>query len=1073
MRRHLYISAPGSALAAAMISAPANSATISTAITTPVRTATANNGNPDAITITSAGSVKPASGTAVTQDSNHAVTNQGTIAISNSDGAIGIKSAAGTNGDIVNSGTITIDETYTPTDANNDGDLDGPFSLGSNRFGIRTEGAHTGKITNSGTITVEGNDSAGIWLGGAQNGAFTHDGTTTVVGDRSVGVHAGDITGNVRLAGTVTATGEDAVGAEFKGNVNGAMVVQGNISSTGYRYTTAPSNPANLDADDLLQGGSALVIEGNVTGGIVLAVPPKDNSTTDNDEDDDGIEDSKEGSAKVTTYGAAPAMVVGATDHDIAIGAVAGTPTQFGLQIEGSIAGHGIYAGVDGNGLLIGGRGGNVTIANGMSISGSITATSKDRNATALRIGSGASVPEVRVSGTVSATGGNSATAKSTAVQVDAGATVNKIANSGQILATVGGADGNATAILDLSGGVTLVENSGKIAASGAAASSTRNVAIDLSANTTGVVVKQTQVGSGFAAPVIQGDVRFGSGNDLFEIADGTVTGNAYFGAGNNSLSLLGDGVFTGKAFFGSGNDAMTLAGTSAFNGTADFAGGGTDTLTLGGTSVFRGALANSSHLAVAVNGGYLDVTQPANIASLNVGASGTLVATLDKDAGQGSLYNVSGTANFASGATVLVRLADTQDAEGRYTILEAGTLTGASGIKTKTDLVPFMFKATMANDVGPNKLAVDIKKKTTTELGLNRSQSAAYNAIFEALAEDQEIEDVFLAITNGEAFRNSVRMMMPDHAGGAFESVSLGTRAFARQAGDPYGPVYKAGGLDIIISGAGWSSTKDEGDTAAFDLGGFGFSLGGEIQTGIGSFGISGQWLWSEYSSLSEDNRVLSDTYEIAGYWRGQWGKINAWARGSYGIVNFNGRRTFMATLDGENIERSAIREWDGRLTTFSGGASYEGGGKTFFYRPSVTFDYVRLSEDGYTDTGGGDGFNLIVEDRTSDELAVNAGLTVGLDFMGNRRVDRNWFRVEAEGGWRSIVGGELGATTAHFKDGDEFTLTPDQGTDGWYARLRAHSGNSEFSMGGELSAEQRHDHTAIAIRGTLRMGF
>jgi hypothetical protein len=32
-------------------------------------------------------------------------------------------------------------------------------------------------------------------------------------------------------------------------------------------------------------------IEGNVAKGIILAIPPKDNSTTDNDEDDDGIED--------------------------------------------------------------------------------------------------------------------------------------------------------------------------------------------------------------------------------------------------------------------------------------------------------------------------------------------------------------------------------------------------------------------------------------------------------------------------------------------------------------------------------------------------------------------------------------------------------------------------------------------------------------------------------------------------------------------------------------------------------------------------------------------------------------
>ena len=83
------------------------------------------------------------------------------------------------------------------------------------------------------------------------------------------------------------------------------MTIQGKIAATGYRYTTPPTDPSKLDADDLLQGGPAVSIEGSVGQGIILAIPPKDNSTTDPDEDDDGIEDSKEGAASVLSYGAA------------------------------------------------------------------------------------------------------------------------------------------------------------------------------------------------------------------------------------------------------------------------------------------------------------------------------------------------------------------------------------------------------------------------------------------------------------------------------------------------------------------------------------------------------------------------------------------------------------------------------------------------------------------------------------------------------------------------------------------------------------------------------------------------
>lgn len=1073
MYRYLLASTAVLALAA-----PAAAETISTAVTQPVKTSTVKAGVPDAVTISSTGSVKPATGTAVTMDSDHAVTNQGTIAVANANNAIGILALAGTSGDIVNSGTIAIDEPYTPTDTNNDGDLDGPFALGANRFGIRTDGAHTGKITNSGTITVEGNDSAGIWLGGPLAGAFTHDGTTSLTGDRTVGVRAEAVAGNVRLAGTVSARGADAVAARFTGDVTGAMVVQGAISSSGYRYTSAPSSTANLDADDLLQGGPALMIEGNVTGGIVLAVAPKDNSTTDNDEDKDGIEDAKEGNAVVASFGAAPAMVIGATDRAITIGSVAGTATGYGVIVDGSVSGSGVYAGVNSTGLQIGGRGGAVTVANGIGIAGTVSATSNGASATALQIGNGASVPQVHVSGTVTASGGNAATALATAIQVDQGASAATIRNTGAIKATAAGTSGSATAIRDLSGSLTLIENAGAISASGAAADSGRNIAVDLSANTSGATIKQTVVATGVTAPSIAGDVRFGSGNDLFDVADGSVKGDVYFGAGNNSMALSGDATHTGKAVFGAGTDTLTLAGTSRFDGTVDF-GGGADTLTLNGTSIFSGALVNAGGLAVTVNGGALDIAKPTSIASLTIGSGGIIVATLDKTAGEGTLYNVAGTASFATGSTLALRLGDVNDAEGRYTVLQAGTISGLSNLTTKTDFIPFMFKATVAANAAPNTIAIDVAKKTATELELNRSQAAAYNAIFAAIGEDEDVEDVFLGITNGDQFRGTLRQMLPDHAGGAVEGISLGTRAFARQLQDPQSPVYSFGGLDLLFSTAVWSSDKDEGPTAAYNLGGFGFSGAGEIDTGLGSFGLSATWFWNDYDQGSDLTRVQSDTYELAGYWRGKWGGFSAFGRGSVGMVDFNGRRTFVGTAGSDSVQKNVAAKWNGMLTTFTGGVAFEGGGRNFFFRPAVTFDYLSLDEDGYTETGGGDALDLIVEDRKSDELAVNGGLTLGIDFIGdsdifgrNRAPDR-WFRIETEGGWREIVGGSLGSTTAHFDGGSAFTLDPEQTASGWYGRLRAVGGSSTFEVSGEAGAEKRDDRTALSLRGTIRMGF
>jgi hypothetical protein len=1054
------------------IATAAHAEDVTTKRTAPLRTATIKAGAADAINVTKDGGVTLTSGTAITQDSNHAVTNAGVLTVTNANGAVGIDSLAGTSGDIVNTGTITIDEPYAPTDTDKDGDLDGPFALGSNRFGIRTLGAHTGKLTQSGTITVEGNDSAGIALGGKLTGAFTHDGTTTVVGDRSVGVSAQAIDGNVRLAGSVSAQGQGAIGARFAGDVNGAMVVQGTIAATGYRYTTPPADASKLDADDLLQGGSALIVEGNVSGGIVLAVAPKADAAKP-DSDADGIEDAKEGNAKVISYGAAPAMQIGATDHAVTIGAVAGTASGFGLIIEGAVDGQGLYAGVNANGLVLGGRGGAVSIANGIGVSGSVNATSNGASATALRIGAGATTPQLQNTGTISATGGNAAGALASAVRVDAGGTLPTLRNSGTIKA-VAGEKGSATAISDASGTLTLIENAGTISATGAKANTgetqSRNIAIDLSGSTANLTIKQTQVAAGITAPSIVGDVRLGSGNDVLDLADGTLAGNVTFGGGNNTLSLSGDATQAGSVSFGAGNDTVSLAGTSAYSGAVDF-GGGADALNLAGSAYFGGSIANAGNLAVKVAGGTLDINKPASIASLDVGATGLVVVTLDKRAGAGSAYSVAGNASFAEGAKLGIRLADVSTAEGSYQVLTAGTLTGRDKLATSTDLVPFMFKAELDKDAAANTIVVDVTRRTVTELGLNRSGAAAYDAVFDVLGKDDKVEQVFLGTTNGDAFRAAVGQLLPDHAGGAFEGISLGTRALARQIQDPQGPIARSGRFTTTLNMAVWGSDRKTGQSAAYKLNGYAWSATGEYETKLGRFGGTFAYLWNNHKNgdLSE---VDSTAFELAAHWRGKFGPVSAFARGSAGKADFDGTRSFTGAIGQEIVTRKMDADWNGKFVTAAGGAAFEGGSQFFFFRPGVTVDYVRLKEDGYTETGG-EALNLTVASRTSDELAVNPSMTVGVDFLGMRAQDENWFRMETEGGWREILSGGLGATTAHFKDGEDFTLTGDDATSGWFARLRAIGGSSGFTMGGEVSAEDRHGRVDLALRASVSVGW
>src|SRR5262245_40267551 len=160
---------------------------ISTAITTPVLTSTGN----DDVRISSTGSVKPTSGNAVTIDSNDSVKNEGTIQITGSNNSSGILANPGLAGNITNTGSIIIDESFTPTDTDNDGELDGPFAQGSGRFGIHvlSGGTFTGNIINSNIITVEGNSSAAIAIDSTLAGNLSQTGgTINVLGDNSVGI---------------------------------------------------------------------------------------------------------------------------------------------------------------------------------------------------------------------------------------------------------------------------------------------------------------------------------------------------------------------------------------------------------------------------------------------------------------------------------------------------------------------------------------------------------------------------------------------------------------------------------------------------------------------------------------------------------------------------------------------------------------------------------------------------------------------------------------------------------------------------------------------------------------------
>ena len=153
--------------------------------------------------------------------------------------------------------------------------------------------------------------------------------------------------------------------------------------------------------------------------------------------------------------------------------------------------------------------------------------------------------------------------------------------------------------------------------------------------------------------------------------------------------------------------------------------------------------------------------------------------------------------------------------------------------------------------------------------------------------------------------------------------------------------------------------------------------------------------------------------------------------------------------------------------------GASYDARFGGLSVRPTVSLEHFSLKEKGYTETGGGDAFNLTVGSRRSSETAAVATLALGYDLFGSAADSESFARIELEGGRRQILSGKLGKTTARFGNGTPFTLTPEQRGSGFLGALRMIGGGQGFSITGEVNAEQQQDKLSLGARLGVSFAF
>lgn len=1067
MRNRFLVS---TALCAAFAAAPVFAdTTVDDERTTGIRTSTINDGEPDNLIIGSNGRVtittdNGGTGPAVTVDSDNTFANGGLIEdTTGDDGVTGVLVQGGTTGSITNNGRISISGARVDNDEDGDGDNDGAFANASNRNGILIvgPGMYVGDVLNTanGVIDVVGNDSAGIRLLTMVDGQLTSLGTISITGENSYGIDlAGGLSGDFTVDGTISTIGPGSSGIRIRSDIGGAFVVAGQVNSTAYRISSnPPDNFQNLiDEDDVLLSGSAITIGSNIANGVFLA---------GTDYTGDSTTATVESATTAPAFWIAPELGNG---NDIVIGNVfiGADPDDedsedfsldYGFVNQGVITSDGRFNGFNSTGLRISGsmiEGAlrTTTIEGGLLNENLILARASQAEARAVEIGNGAILPVFENAGAVRArvVGQNS---NSIGLIILAGANVPIIRNTSNFFVENFGV-GSATAIVDQSNTVGLIENSGLIFAtvgqlsnevqsdlSGTANSSQISVvnrtAIDVSQSTIDVTFRQVlpdviaREGSG----QVRGDIRFGSGDDFADIQGGLVEGDIYFGEGADRLSITGNAAVVGAIHDSDGD------------------------------------------LDIFVENGQLELqnTNTVNIRQATFNDGSRLVFEVDRLDENSRFITASDTVTFNEGSTVTASLANLIGDGAEFIVLEASNLVINSAIDSLQGAnAPYLYDTTLAQAANnPNQLVLTLRRKTSDQLGMHANRAAAYDAAFTAWSENANLGAAFATLNNSAAFFQAYDQLLPEYAASAIQfAVASNDSAIgalssrldaARRSPDGTGGIW--------LQEFGYFADREQ---SSFGPGyrGQGVGIAGGIDRPLGPFYAVGVNFVGAASEIEEtngfDQPMTALTGQVGVYGGVEFG--SAFSGEFYAGAGVDSFETERRVLIGA-FDQTATADWTGYHYAASArfGRDFDMG--RWYARPAVSIDYLSLYESAYSETGGGPGVDLIIDDRESSTFSSTASFTMGRVYGSQS----SWWSPQLRLGYRNDFGGDETLTNARF-DGfnNEFSFRsealPGSGIVAGFA-LQAGSDYSTFSF--DYDADLRDGFVRHTARLVLRLVF
>ncbi len=1011
-----------SAAVTALLSGPAlatDTNEIKTVVSTAQKTSTSNTAGtgPGDILIDAGGGISFKSATVpmLTIDSSNNVNNGGSISASDQATATAVQiDANGLAGSFTNTGSISLGGSGTAKT--------GIYLAGTSSFtgNIDLESSSAVTIVGDQSVALKSDATAilnGDWLlAGAvtvQPSSDNESSSSQVVLANLQGITNGNIL--IGTSSTMTAIGNGAVGFLLGGALQhctvascaeiGTFANSGTIAVAG--VATRSSNKGNANS------GSAVIVQNGLAGGFV----------------NNGPLSASDGTVAATIQGngstQATATILftpGATlSAPMVIGAVTGDANgTYGFINRGIISASPEDPNEQAHAIFIAGSStSSVNFTGGIFSSGTITAstTSIDPgtavSATAIEIAGYANVPAIEISaqagsgGTVLAqiSGPMGGTAQAIyihdsgtgsvsvpTITIDAGATVaaNAIATDPS-LPTVAL---SAVAIEDDTGTLTTLTNHGTISA----------FATTL---TNGQTAHATAV---FASGPI--------GNGLTFNNTGTVKGDVIFGDGSDTYNVVGtDSSTTGTATHTGAIDfGASSRGTNTFTNTADL-----DVLHVGQFANVAGSITSEGTLDIRIdNYGALSVqnvdtalnVRDLTLAGGGVTTAGTLNLTVSQGLGTTAVIAASDAVTFGTGAKLTVQYGSfiPLTGNGKFVLLSAPTghlnidqtdVDAYSDEVGGPDHLPYLFDSAaidIEHVAGKDELVLNVVPKTVQALGITGYAEHMFPIANQAVAKDTLLGAALIAGINSQSdAQKAYDAFAPDVSGGVRQiAISLtdqGTgvvaarnrelRIFGKEQGDltlwgnEFGEYFSTKGGNVSPS----DPTLNSGAAPGFKDHGFGFSLG--LDEGSASGGWYGAAFTFYTGDVSEGGDRISKTstlwYMLTGYteWRGRGLFIESQASLGYG--NFKGKRildlTIPSTAGGTTFTREADSKRAGLLASIglTMGAQMHAGGLTMI--PQLSLDGMTMREEGFTESGGGTGFDLAVKPYYANSLRAFLG--------------------------------------------------------------------------------------------------